>query len=91
MRVVYPTPLSPLYEETTRLLLFGDSLHILDREAYLQCSAPNGREKINLWQRTWWEALLELLSLLRVVEGESVEVAVAPDLELGLGLATRYS
>ena len=38
---------------------------------------------------TWGEALPELLSLLRVVEGEGVEVAGAPDLELGLGLSTR--
>ena len=37
--------------------------------------------------RTWWEALPELLGLLWVVEGESVEVAGAPNLELGLQLA----
>ena len=37
--------------------------------------------------RTWWQALAELLSLLRVVEGKSVEVAGAPDFELGLDLA----
>ena len=43
-----------------------------------------------MWaRRTWGQALLELLSLLRVVEGEGVKVAGAPDLELGLGLAPR--
>lgn len=43
-----------------------------------------------MWaRRTWGQALLELLSLLGVVEGERVEVAGAPDLELGLGLAPR--
>ena len=42
-----------------------------------------------MWaRRTWGQTLLELLSLLGVVEGERVEVAGAPDLELGLGLAT---
>ena len=43
-----------------------------------------------MWaRRTWGQTLLELLSLLGVVEGERVEVAGAPDLELGLGLAPR--
>ena len=37
------------------------------------------------------QALLELLRLLGVVKGEGVEVAGAPDLELGLGLAARDS
>ena len=40
-------------------------------------------------KRTRGETLLELGRLLGVVEGEGVEVARAPDLELGLGLATR--
>lgn len=38
-------------------------------------------------RRTWWQALLELLSLVWVVEGEGVKVSRAPDFELGLGLA----
>jgi hypothetical protein len=32
---------------------------------------------------TWWQALLELLRLLRVVQHQCVEVSRAPDLELG--------
>ena len=40
-------------------------------------------------ERTWWQALPELLSLLGIVEGEGVEVACAPDLEFGLGLRAR--
>lgn len=39
--------------------------------------------------RTWRQALTELLSLLGVVEREGVEVARAPDLELGLELRAR--
>ena len=42
-------------------------------------------------ERTRRQALLELLRLLGVVKGEGVEVAGAPDLELGLGLAARDS
>ena len=54
----------------------------------------NGREiekfGSGMWaRRTWGQALLELLGLLGVVEREGVEVAGAPDLELGLGLAPR--
>ena len=54
----------------------------------------NGREiekcGSGMWaRRTWGQALLELLGLLGVVEGEGVEVACAPDLELGLGLRAR--
>jgi hypothetical protein len=33
---------------------------------------------------TWWEAGLELLSLVRVLEAERVEEPLAPDLELDL-------
>lgn len=39
-------------------------------------------------KRTRWQALLELLSLLGVVDDEGVEVARAADLELGLGRAS---
>ena len=54
----------------------------------------NGREierfGSEMWaRRTWGQTLLELLSLLGVVEGEGVEVACAPDLEFGLGLRAR--
>lgn len=49
-------------------------------------SGGKERERV----RTRGEALLELLRLLGVVEGERVEVACAPDLELGLELATGY-
>ena len=43
------------------------------------------------WGRTRRQALLELRRLLGVIEREGVEVAGTPDLELGLGLATRDS
>jgi hypothetical protein len=33
---------------------------------------------------TWWQALLELLGLLRILEDQSVEVSFAPNLELRL-------
>lgn len=36
---------------------------------------------------TRWQTLLQLLSLLRVLYDEGVEVGLAPDLELGLGRA----
>jgi hypothetical protein len=38
----------------------------------------------NVFQRTWWQALLQLLSLVGVLQGESVEVFRASDLELDL-------
>lgn len=32
--------------------------------------------------RTWWQTLLQLLGLIRVLEDERVDESLAPDLEL---------
>ena len=39
---------------------------------------------------TWWQRLPELLGLVRVLEHEGVEVALASDLELGLADVLLY-
>jgi hypothetical protein len=40
-------------------------------------------------KRTRWQALLQLLRLFWVVQGQSVEISRASNLELGLQLAAR--
>ena len=55
----------------------------MSQSQQLPCTSRRGCRK-KCRSRTGRKRLLQLLGLLRVLEDESVEVAVAADLELGL-------